>query len=102
METGRKPEMTFALQLTPEMTLRLQESIDRQDADAVRRTLADALDPTVQSLLAGNQEGPANSPGRITMEEFDRLADEIADVFAGTAPSQDLDLSRAGIYGEHP
>lgn len=71
--------MNIALELTPEMETRLREGIARQDAETVRRVLHDAVEPTVRTLIIGRQK-------RLTVEEFEHLADELAAAVASQLP----------------
>lgn len=67
--------MRITLELSPAVEGRLRESIAQRDADAVRRLLAEALTPTVETLL---QEIPAE----LTEAEFEATADQLADSLA--------------------
>ncbi len=92
--------MTVMLQLTPEMEARLQEGLSQRDIDMVRQVLHDAVEPTVESLFIGRQT-------RLTVEEFDKLLDEMADIAAEGLPPDwpglsDYALTREGIYEDHP
>ncbi len=45
--------MRITLGLSPAVEGRLRESVARRDADAIRHLLAEALTPTVETLLQG-------------------------------------------------
>lgn len=92
--------MKITLELPPDTEARLREHAARHDADGVRRLLADAFAPTVDSMLR-------ETPPELTAAEFEALADDLA---AGVAASRgplapalsDYAVSRAGIYEDHP
>ncbi len=93
--------MIVTVSLTGDTESKLRESIERGDSESVRRLLVDAIAPTVESLL---QRPPSEE---LTDEEFERLADQLADevgeALGPDAPLlSDYAVSREGIYGEHP
>lgn len=97
--------MTVALRLNAEQLFRLREGLAHQNLETVREALASAVEPTAVSLLAEEAEA-AEVRRPLTLEDFDRLADELADAFAKSAPSgyqplSDYALSREGIYEDH-
>ena len=56
-------------------------------------------DYTETSIINNNQ--------RLSLEEFDKIADELADLFMGFVgpdfqPLSDYAMSREGIYADHP
>jgi antitoxin ParD1/3/4 len=88
--------LTVILQLSPEVESELRERIAERNAEEVRRLLADALTPTVEALLQETE-------GRLSDEEFEAIADQLADEVAGARPPgapplSDYAVSRAGIY----
>lgn len=91
---------TITLELSPELEHKLRESIVRRDSRRMRQLLADAFAPTVEALLG-------EAPNQAHDDEFELLADRLADEFASCFDSSvpmlsDEALSRASIYGEHP
>lgn len=91
---------TITLELLPEAETKLREGIERHDAERVRQLLVDAFAPTVEALLR-------QIPEQLTNDEFEALADQLADeVATRAAPNalalSDYAVSRAGIYEEHP
>ena len=92
--------MQITLELSPDIEVRLRESVAHGDAEAVRRLLVEVLTPTVEALL---QETPAE----LTDTEFETAADQLADELrASLGPNapllSDYAVSRAGIYEDHP
>lgn len=93
--------MTITFDLSPEQETRLKESIARHDSESVREVLTDAIEPAVKSLLEKNESE------ELSVEEFEALADELADYFAESMPPDakplsDYAMSREGIYEDHP
>lgn len=92
--------MTITLQLPPDLEAQLRESAAQQDAAAVRRLLAEAAAPVAERLLR-------EAGAEISDEEFERLADRLADEFAANVGTSahvlsDEAVTREGIYGDHP
>ena len=92
--------MQITLELSPDIEVRLRESVAHGDPEAVRRLLAEVLTPTVEALL---QEIPAE----LTEATFEAVADQLADELTAdrgpNAPSlSDYAVSREGIYEDHP
>ena len=90
----------ITLELLPEVEARLRAGIARHDAESVRQLLADSFAPTVEALLR-------QTPDQLSNEEFEALADQLADELAicigPNAPAlSDYAVSRAGIYADHP
>lgn len=67
--------MTITLELSPQVEAKLRESIARHDAEAMRQLLAEAFAPTVETLLQQASE-------QLDDDEFEALADQLADEFA--------------------
>ena len=93
--------MVITIQVNPEIESQLRASAARGDSEAVRQLLLDAITPTVEAIL---REPP---PEQLTVEEFDRLTDELLDevneYYRGNIPSlPDEAITREGIYGDHP
>ncbi len=92
--------MHITLELSPELEIRLRESIVHRDAEAVFRLLVEVLTPTVETLLR-------ESPAELSEAEFEAAADQLADELAANlgahVPSlPDSAISREGIYEDHP
>lgn len=92
---------TITLTLSPELEQKLRESIARQDTESVRQLLADAFAPTVEVLLGEKTNSDIHD------DEFEVIANELADDFAACVgsdvlPLSDYAVSREGIYEEHP
>lgn len=92
--------MTITIDIPADVEQELRDLAARGDADAIRRVLVDVVAPTVEELL---QEPPRE----LTLEEFEALADEMADLFDEAAgphrsPLPPEALTRAGICGDHP
>lgn len=93
--------MVITIQVNPELELKLRASAARGDSEAVRQLLFDAIAPTVEAIL----REPA--PEQLTVEEFDRVADELLEevneYYRGDIPNlPDEAITREGIYGDHP
>lgn len=86
--------MTITLQLSAEQERRLTESAARQDEEALRSVLLQAVESTVKDLLKPHRQ-PDPQARRVLLEE---LAEEFSDLPA--LPEEAI--SRAGIYREHP
>ena len=92
--------MQITLELSPDIEVRLRESVAQGNAEAIRRLLVEVLTPTVEALL---QETPVE----LTDVEFEAVADQLADdITASLGPNvpslSDYTVSRAGIYEDHP
>lgn len=92
--------MQITLELSPDIEVRLRESVAQGDAETVRRLLVEVLVPTVEVLLQG-------MPAELTEAEFeavaDRLADELTIDLGPNPPSlSDNAISRERIYEDHP
>jgi antitoxin ParD1/3/4 len=92
--------MQITLELSPDVEVRLRQSVAHGDAEAVRRLLVEVLTPTVEALLR-------ETPAELIDAEFevvaDQLADELTTSLGPNAPSlSDYAVSRAGIYEDHP
>jgi antitoxin ParD1/3/4 len=92
--------MQITLELSPDIEVRLRESVAHGDAEAVRRLLVEAFTPTVEALLQ-------KTPAELTDTEFevvaDQLADELTALLGPNVPSlSDYAVSRVGIYEDHP
>jgi antitoxin ParD1/3/4 len=92
--------MQITLELSPDVEVRLRESVADGDAEAIRRLLEEALTPTVEALLR-------EASTELTDTEFEVVADQLADELTASLGSDvpslsDYAVSRAGIYEDHP
>jgi hypothetical protein len=101
--------MIVTLELSSEAEAKLRESIARKDAESARRVLAEAFAPAVEDLLnfEGVEELQQRSPEELSNEEFEALADQLANevermIAPGTPPLSDYALSRESFYEDHP
>jgi len=87
--------MTITLKLSTEQEHRLRAGAARQDAQAVREILRQAVDSTTEELLRTSARQPeANTLPAL----LDKIVAELRD-----APAlSDEAVSRAGIYADHP
>lgn len=85
----------ITLKLSAEQEHRLRAGAARQDAQAVREILRQAVDPTTDELLSTSGRRPeANN--------LPALLDKIAAEFRDAPVLPDEAFSRAGIYADHP
>ena len=80
--------------------MQIREKASRGDTDAVRHLLLDALGPTVEALINNK------TPSKLSDDEFEALADQLADEFMAYAgpncpPLSDDAVSREGLYENH-
>lgn len=101
--------MTVTLELSSEVEAKLRESIARKDAESASRVLAEAFAPAVENMLKSQEieELLQKSPDELSNEEFEALADQLADetermIAPGTPPLSDYALSRESCYEDHP
>jgi antitoxin ParD1/3/4 len=92
--------MQINLELSPDIEVRLRESVAHGDAETARRLLVEALTPTVEALLR-------EMPPELTEAEFETATDQLADELRGdlgpdTPSLSDYAISREGIYEHHP
>lgn len=93
--------MVITIQVNPEIESQLRARAARGDFEGARQLLLDAISPTIEAIL---REPP---PEQLSVEEFDRLTDELQDdvseYFGGNVPDlPDEAITREGIYGDHP
>src|SRR5215218_3472132 len=101
--------MTVTLKLSPEAEAKLRESIAEKDAEAAQQVLTESLSETIADLLrtpdfSGLEQ---KRPDQLSVEEFEALADELADevekmIPPGTPPLSEYALSRESFYEDHP
>jgi hypothetical protein len=90
--------MTITLQIAPDIEMQMREKIAYGDKDAVRHLLLKVLDPAVEALLVNG-----NEVSELPEDEFEALADKLADEFMAYVgqnckPLSDYAVSREGIY----
>ena len=94
--------MIITLELPPDVEAKLREGAANQDADAVRRLLAEAVAPivdaTVDALLQDPAHGVMRRADGLTDREFEALADELATMPPALPSLPDDSISREGIY----
>ncbi len=91
--------MRVTYELPPQIEDQLRAHMARGDAAAMRELLAEALLSTVEAMLLASQPP-------LSDEEFEALADELADGVAadrgpGAQPLSDYAVSREGLYEDH-
>jgi antitoxin ParD1/3/4 len=91
--------MTIMLEVSSELEAKLREGIARRDTEHVYQLLVNAFTPTVETLL---QEASAFEKE----EEFELLADQLADKLAANFESDvpqlsNYAVSRASIYEDY-
>lgn len=84
---------TVTLQLSSEQQQRLAEGAARQDSEAVRETLHQAVGSAIESIL--------ESRGQPRPEARQNLLDELETEFADLPGLSDEAVSRAEIYRDH-
>jgi len=87
--------MNITLTLSPEQKTQLEDSLQRKDRKRVHQILRAAIDPTIDRLI--------KIEGRMSILEFERLANELANqvetATGGQTPLlRDEDINRTGIY----
>ncbi len=92
--------MTLMIEIPADVERRIREHAADGSVDAIRRLLMDALGPTIDALVR------ANAPLKPSDDEFERLADQLADEFAQCVgpdcpPLSDFATSREGLYEDH-
>src|SRR5262249_43382236 len=98
--SGEDRTMTVTLHLTPEVEAKIRDALAHGNYAGAKDTLADLFLPTIESILA-------TPPEELSDEEFERLADQLADEFTKEVGENgrqvfDSKLDREFIYGDHP
>ena len=91
------PPLPITIEMSPDIELQIREQAARGNADVVRHLLAEALDPTVEALIRHH------ASVKLSPDEFEALADQLADEFMGYVgpdcpPLSDFAISREGLY----
>ncbi len=92
--------MTITLEIPHDIEMQIRENAARGNADAVRHLLIEALGPTVEALIR------SHISSQLSNEEFETLADQLADEFIeyvgpDCPPLSDYAVSREGLYEDH-
>ncbi len=92
--------MTLTIEIPADVERQIREHAARGRIDSIRRLLMDALGPMIDALVQGG------APPEPSDDEFDRLADQLADEFAECVgpdcpPLSDYATSREGLYEDH-
>jgi hypothetical protein len=92
--------MTITIEIPHDIEMQIRENASRGNADAVRRLLIEALGPTVEALMR------SHTSSKLSAEEFEVLADQLADEFMEYVgpecpPLSDHAVSREGLYEDH-
>ena len=94
--------MTITVQIPTDLEMKIHEKVSRGDTKAVRQLLLDALVLSVMEKWVNK-----NTPSKLSNDEFEVLADQLADEFtdyvgANLPPLSDYAVSREGIYNAFP
>ncbi len=92
--------MTITLEIPHDIEMQIRENAARGNADTVRHLLIEALGPTVEALIR------SHTSLKLSNEEFETLADQLADAFMkyvgpDCPPLSDYAVSREGLYEDH-
>ncbi len=93
--------MVIPLHVPDHLESQFRQSAARRDVDTMRRVLSEAIDLNIEAMLHESQEK------ELTLEEFERLADELADGIAEergpqAQPLSEYAVSREGLYEDAP
>jgi hypothetical protein len=93
--------MTITLEIPPEVERAIREEAAQGNLDAVRRLLVEALNPAVDAWVRRQASDIRHD------SEFERLSDQLADLFeeyVGPActPLSDDAIGREGLYEDFP
>jgi len=92
--------MVIPLHVPAHLESQFRQSAALGDAESMRRVLSEAVELNIEAIL---HEGPKEE---LTLEEFERLADELADGIAEerglqARPLSEYGVSREGLYEGH-
>jgi len=93
--------MKITVQIPHDIELKINEKVSRGDSKAVRQLLLDALVLSVVEKWINK-----NTASKLSNEEFEVLADQLADEFMDYVgpnfpPLSDYAVSREGIYEDY-
>lgn len=87
--------MTITIDLSPEVEAQLRECMLRGDDTEFRNVVTRAIVPHVEARLL-------ETPPKLTLEEYEALADELADIVGDVPPLPDYAFTRESFYEGHP
>lgn len=92
--------MTMTVHIPDRIGIQIREHVLHHHIDAARNLLWEAVKPMIE--MFSNHD----TPTRLSDNEFECLADQLADEFASyitpnCVPLSDYALTREGIYAEH-
>jgi len=92
--------MVIPLHVPPQLENQLRQSAARGDAATMRQLLSEAIDLNIESMLREEQSK------ELSADEFDHLADELAEGIAvepgpESHPLSEHAVSREGLYEDH-
>ena len=90
--------MTITVQIPPNIERQIRKSVSLGETDTVRRLLLEVLEGAAETLMNNNPQ--------LSDDEFEALADQLADGFMvsvgpGCPPLSDYAVSREGLYEGH-
>jgi antitoxin ParD1/3/4 len=90
--------MTITVQVPPDIERQIRKSVSLGEIDAVRHLLLEVLEAEVETLMSNNPQ--------LSDDEFEALADQLADEFMVSVgpdcpPLSDYAVSREGLYEGH-
>jgi antitoxin ParD1/3/4 len=90
--------MTITVQVPPDIERQIRKSVSLGEIDAVRHLLLEVLEVEVETLMSNNPQ--------LSDDEFEALADQLADEFMVSVgpdcpPLSDYAVSREGLYEGH-
>ena len=98
--------MIITLELPPDVEAKLRECAAKQDAEAVRRMLTEAVAPVVDATVDALMQDPAHGAVRradgLTDMELEARADEPVDMIPGLPTLPDDVMRRENIHDNHP
>jgi len=93
--------MTITVQIPHDIEMKIHEKVSRGDTNAVRYLLLDALIPKIVETWINK-----NVQSKLSNDEFEVVADQLADQFMAyvgpnSLPLSDYAVSREGIYEDY-
>jgi len=93
--------MTMTVYIPEKIEMQMREHALHHHMDAVRNLLWEAVKPTIEMFIKSPM------PSKLSDNEFENLADQLADEFTtyinpNSVPLSDYAVSREGIYADHP
>lgn len=92
--------MTITVHIPETIEMQMREQALLHHMDAVRDLFWKAVKPTIEMFIK------STTPSKISDNEFESLADQLADEFTtyidpNSVPLSDYAVSREGIYADH-